>query len=124
MTKELLRIEFRYYDKPKGDWDSVHQTKKITIGIYDTLEEAIIEGNKQLDILSKNFEVRSDDKFKLKHLFGTPQRLVTNCCYRDNIQFFAKITQLKFDDLNDTITETFDALKRYKEYKVSQEQED
>lgn len=120
MTKELVTIEFRYHDKPKDDWDSVYKTKKITIGIFDTLEEAINEGNKVLNILSKTFEVRADDKFMLKFLFGSPNRLVTNTCYPTNgIQYFAKITQLKFDDLNETVIETFKAFDRYKEHKSS-----
>jgi len=75
-----------------------------------------------LIVLSKSFEVRYDDKFKLKHLFGTPQRLVTNCCYSTKgIQYFAKITSLVFDDLSETIDETFKAAKRYKEFIESEE---
>jgi hypothetical protein len=122
MTKELLTIEFRYYDKPRGNWDSEHKTKTITIGVFDTLDEAIIEGNKALDILSKKFEVRAGDKFKLKYLFNRPfhQRLVTNCCYPTNgIQFFAKIETLMFEDLTEAINVTFKAFDRYKNYKNS-----
>lgn len=120
MTKELLIIEFRYHDKPKGDWDSGYKTKTITIGIFDTLEEAIVEGNKAISILAKKFDVRPDDKFMPKFLFGNPKLLVTNTCYSTNgIQYFAKIEKLKFDDLNDTISETFNAFERYKEYKQS-----
>ncbi len=117
MNKELLVIEFRYYDKPKSEHFCGSESKTITLGIFDTLEEAITEGNKMLEILSKRFEVRYDDKFKLNHLFGSPKRLVTNTCYRDKIQFFAKIEKLKFDDLEETIDETFEAWDRYKKYK-------
>lgn len=120
MEKKLLTIEFRYIDKPKGDYDCEYKSKKITIGIYDTLDEAIIEGNKVLDILSKSFEVRSDDKFQHNWLFGRPKDLVTNTCYKDNIKFFAKIETLYFDDLNETISETFKAFERYKEFKRSE----
>jgi len=122
MTKELLTVEFRYHDAPRGEWDSECRTKEITIGIYDTLEEAIEKGNEVLNSLSYTFEVRSDDKFKLKYLFGTPQRLVTNCCYTTKgIQYFAKITQLKYEDLGNTVDETFKALERYKEHKRLEE---
>ena len=117
MTKELLTIEFRYNDQPKFDGDSSHRSKTITIGIFDTLKEAIAEGNKCIDILSKTFQVRSDDKFRMKFLFGFPCRLVTNCCYpTKGIQYFAKIEQLKFDDLNETVDETFKSLERYRNY--------
>lgn len=117
MQKELLTIEFRYHDQP-DTIDSTYRNKTITIGIFDTLEEAIEEGNKALEILSKHFQVRSDDHFCLHFLFGTPCRLVTNCCYPTNgIQYFAKITPLKFDNLSNIIKETFDAYERYKLYK-------
>lgn len=115
MQKELLTIEFRYHDQPEDVINSVCRNKIITIGIFDTLEQAIEKGNKALEILSKHFQVRSDDKFQLHDLFGSPCRLVTNCCYPTNgIQYFAKITPLKFDDLSNTIKETFEAYRRYK----------
>ena len=115
ILKELLTIEFRYHDQPEDVTNSVCRNKTITIGIFDTLEEAIEKGNKALEILSKHFQVRPDDKFQLHYLFGSPCRLVTNCCYPTNgIQYFAKITPLKFDDLSNTIKETFDAYRRYK----------
>lgn len=118
MVKELLTIEFRYHDKPKGEHDSEYKNKTITIGVFDTIEEAIIQGNRTLEILSKNFELRGNDKFKVKGLFGQPDRLVTNTCYpTKGIQYFAKIEKLKFDDLNETLKETFKAYERYKEYK-------
>lgn len=117
-NKELLTIEFRYLDRPEGEWDSGHPRKTITIGIFDTLEEAVKEGNEALKVLSEHFEIRANDCFKVHGLFGNPNRLVTNCCYpTKGISYFAKITPLKFDDLSDTIKETFDAYERYKSYK-------
>lgn len=115
-TKELLTVEFRYYDKPKGEYDSEHKTKVVTIGVFDTLDEAIIEGNKVLGILSDKFQVREGDKFQLNHLFGSPNRLVTNSCYpTKGIQYFAKIERLDFCDLNGVIGETFEAFNRHSE---------
>jgi len=118
MNKELLTIEFRYYDIPINEDFSGYTTKTITIGIYDTLDEAIKEGNKALEILSKKFEVRSNDKFQKNFLFGSPKRLVTNVSYKDKIKFFAQITKMNFDDLNETIDETFKALERFNKYKT------
>ena len=120
MTKELLTIEFRYHDTPRADWHSGHKTKTITIGVFDTLEEAVTEGNKALKILSEKFEVRANDRFKVRGLLGQPDRLVTNTCYpTKGIQYFAQITKLNYDDLGETITETFDAFKRYINYQKS-----
>ena len=119
--KELLKIEFRYLgiNRHGDDWDCKKET--ITIGIFDTLEEAINEGNKTLDLLSAYFEVRSEDRFKIKHLFGYPKRLVTNTCYPTyGIQYFATITALKFKDLTGAINE---ALESHEKYKVFRKQE-
>jgi len=106
-TKELLTIEFRY-TTCEYDVDKYH-TKIITIGIYDTIEEAIKEGNKAIDILSEKFQVRADDKFSLKYILTFPKRLVTNTCYpTKGIQYFAKITRLDFSDLSETMNKIFE----------------
>lgn len=114
MKKELLTVEFRYYSIPKSDLFSAYSTKKITIGIFDSIEDAVKEGNIIIDQLSNVFEVRSGDRFRAKGLFGSPDRLVTNTCYPTNgIQYFAKITSLSFDNLNDCIDEVFASTKNY-----------
>ena len=53
--KELLTIEFRYHDELGWEHDDGGRTKTITIGIYDTLEEAVNEGNEALKVLSEHF---------------------------------------------------------------------
>lgn len=104
MQKELLTIEFRYRKLIDGIME--YQFKTITIGVFDTLIDAIDKGNECLKSLAKSFEVRSDDHFKLKGLFGKPKRLVTNTCYpTKGVEYFAKITQLRFDDLVSKLTE-------------------
>lgn len=114
-TQEILTVEFRYMDAPQDGLDLAdHRTEVVTIGIYDTLEEAIKEGNKTLGLLSKYFEVRHDDKFKKVHLFGSPKRLVTNTCYSTKgIQYFAQIKQHKFSDLVNVVGECFDSADRW-----------
>jgi len=57
MTKELVTIEFRYRDIPKGEYDSEHKSKTITIGVFDTLEEAIVEGNKAMEVFEDYFKL-------------------------------------------------------------------
>lgn len=122
MIKELVTIEFRYYDSPECDGLSGYTERNITIGIFDNIDEAIIAGNLAIDELAINFEVRSDDKFMNNYLFGNPKRLVSNCCYPTNgIQYFAKITPLIFKDVKEMVDEAFLAYYRYKEYKEKQE---
>lgn len=120
-TKELLTVEFRHEDAPNKNGCSGYTEKTITIGIYDTLEEAIKAGNDIFGELSKQFQVRGDDKFMLNYLFGSPRRLVTNCCYpTKGVQYFAKIEQLYFDDVNTAILNAFKATDRYRDYKNKQ----
>lgn len=108
MQKELVAIEFRYSINKEEEKE--HRTRKITIGVYDSLEEAINKGNEALDYLSQHFEIR--DKFKKIHLFGNPKKLVTNTSYpTKGIQFFATITTLNFDSLDVTTNEIFNQLK-------------
>lgn len=57
MEKELLTIELSHHDLAP---------ETITIGIYDTIDEAVKEGNKALELLSRYFEVRKGDFFKTR----------------------------------------------------------
>jgi len=133
MTKELVTIEFRYRDKPKGEWDSGHPSKTITIGVFDTLDEAIVEGNKVLEILESKFDIHTfpdgrkanKEKFgKNNGCFGSANRLVTDLAYlRTPFSFFVKIEKLTYGEVETIITEVLDAGKRYKEHKLT-EQED
>lgn len=125
MSKELLRIEFRYKDKPDST-GSTHRNKFITIGIYDTLEEAVKIGNKLLtEVLIKHFHIRKDDRFSVNGFLGSPERLVTNCCYpTKGITYFAKIIKLDFDNLEDTIDNILDSAYRYIEYRSKETEDD
>lgn len=76
MQKELLEIEFRYNDRPIGSRPATSCSKTIAIGIFDTLEEAVKAGNETLKVLSEHFQVRADDRFKVRGLFGTPEDLL------------------------------------------------
>lgn len=130
MTKELLTIEFRYRDAPKNEDSSEHKNKTITIGVFDTLEEAIVEGNKILEVLEKHFKIHifpgnreaKKDRFgKNNGCFGTANRLITELAYLQTpFAFFAKIQQLKYGNVEETILEVLEATKRYKEYKLSE----
>jgi len=132
MTKELVTIEFRYRDKPKGEWDSGHPSKTITIGVFDTLDEAIVEGNKVLEILESKFDIHTfpdgrkanKEKFgKNNGCFGSANRLVTDLAYlRTPFSFFVKIEKLTYGEVETIITEVLDAGKRYKEHKLTEQE--
>lgn len=122
---EKLEIEFRYTDSNKNRDDYIIRNRFVTIGLFDTIEEAVIKGNETLKLLSnKGFEVRADDRFKVKGLFGKPDRLVSNTSYSDKVAYFAKITNLGTNSINDAIEEAFKGCIRYNEYKIKEAQEE
>ena len=129
MTKELVTIKFRYMDKPINDDFSGHETKTITIGVFDTLDEAIVQGNKALEVFEDYFKLNPNynkkDRFsKNGGCFGYPQRLITPLGYLQTpFDFYAKITQLQYGDVDKTILEVVEAGKRYKEYELKNEEE-
>lgn len=101
MTKELVTIEFRYHDKPKGEHDSNYKSKTITIGVFDTIEEAIIEGNKALELLESKFKLHAFPKgdkaakerfSKNGGCFGNAKKLVTNLAYLQTLRNSTKLT--------------------------------
>ena len=124
MTKELVTIEFRYRDIPKGEYDSEHKSKTITIGVFDTLEEAIVEGNKAMEVFEDYFKLnphynRKERFSKNGGCFGYPHRLITALGYLQSpFEFYAKIEKLTYADVDQTIIEVVEAGKRYKEYKT------
>ena len=126
MQKELLEIEFRYNDRPIGSRPVFPFRYPFLAAAQEVdLVKPVKAGNETLKVLSEHFQVRADDRFKVRGLFGTPDRLVTNCCYTTKgIAYFAKITPLKFDDLSETIAETFKAYDRYRQYRREQENDE
>jgi hypothetical protein len=118
MTKELVTIEFRYRDKPKNEHFSGRETKTITIGVFDTFDEAIIEGNKALEIFEKKFELNSawnrKERFsKNGGCFGSANRLISELAYlRTPFSFFAKITTLHYNEVEESINGVLEAIKR------------
>lgn len=126
-TKHFVSVEFRYNDTPSYLDGSQFTTKTIGVGIFDTIDEAVKKGNDAIKVLAKHFEVRHEDQFYMKGIFGIPDTLVTNCCYPTRgIQYFAKIEKIEFDCLEETIKECFKAADRLMAWrkKESEKEED
>lgn len=115
--QEMLTVEFSYLDFPPN-CDSIHRLKRtITIGVYDTIEEAVQAGNEVLEKMSKHFYLRRSDKFKVDGIGGRPDRSVYNGYNpTKGVEFHARITRIDHTDLEDTITEIWKAYDRYKNY--------
>mgnify|MGYP003427497216 FL=1 len=111
-NKELLTVEFRYDDVNVMKSEVDYKNRTVTIGIYDSFDEAITEGNKALDKLYAFIKFDSSDRFVKNHLWGTPRRLV--CSHRYDV--FVKITQLKFEDIELFAAEVRNSSRRVYEF--------
>lgn len=120
MEKFIVKIEFRYYDFYDGGTHC--PSKEITLGIFDTRDEANEVGNKALEVFEKRFELNpywNGKKYRFSNkggCFGSPFDLATET-YLNKVPFafFASVRKLEFKDVDETITEVLEAVKRYAE---------
>ena len=132
MEKYLVTIEFRYSDAPVSEDRSTSQNKIVTIGVYDTFDDACLNGNSLLEKLESLFSIHrfpngsaaKKDRFsKNGGCFGSKNTLVTNLAYlKTPFDFFAKITTLKHTPIDEAIEDVLASVSRYRKYKVSTEQ--
>lgn len=124
-TQYLTTIEFRYNDAPKYDiGDGVqHLTKTITLGVFETITEANTAGNKVLESLESKFNLNPN--YNRKQRLGGDKftkNLISNLGYiQTPFTFYLKITELKYDDVEEVITNVLAANKRYKEFKTTEQ---
>lgn len=112
--KELLTVEFRYHVIPKSEYASDFISKTVTIGVYDTLDDAVKEGNIVLEKLSSRFKFF--ESFDTHNgVFGSATRLVCDC-FNGYPQVFCNITQLKYDDICKVMNEAFDSEDKYRKW--------
>jgi len=125
MKKYLVTIEFRYAKLPKSERDSCHASQNITIGVYDSFDEAILNGNDLLINLENKFDLHvfpnGRGVAKRKRFsenggpFGSKNILVTNLAYlRTPFDFCAKITTLDYlaiDNVIDSVVKSTEGVK-------------
>lgn len=119
-VKYLVDLELRYTDKPKDHNDYPdHVSKTITVGIYDTYEEAVQAGNVML-------EAELESKFPLNKNWNKKSRFgetYTKCLISDlaylttPFSFFAHIKKLRISSVGEAIEEAVNAQGRYEEWK-------
>lgn len=126
MEKYLVRIKFRYSDAPETEDGYTSKDKIVTIGVYDTFEDACQNGNNLLEVLESKFELHqfpdgskaSKERFsKNGGAFGGKNNLVSNLAYlKTPFDFYAKIETLKYNPIDEVIDEVVISSKRYKDY--------
>lgn len=128
MEKYLVRIEFRYSDAPETEDGYTSKIKEVTMGVYDTFEEACQSGNNLLEFLESKFKLHQfpdgrkapKERFsKNGGCFGGKKTLVTNLAYLNtHFEFYAKIETLKYNPIDEAIEDVVSAVKRYIRYKL------
>lgn len=134
MEKYLVTIEFRYSKAPTSEWQSTHGNKKVTIGVYDTFDDACLNGNDLLEKLESKFDLHtfpSGIKAKRKRFsknggcFGSKNTLVTQLAYlKTPFEFYASITTLRHSPIDESIDEVVESVKKYREYKLKLQEEE
>lgn len=130
MEKFLLTIRFQYDDEPDSI-DSTCREKTITLGVFDTRDEANIEGNKALEIFEKHFSLNPYWKGRIERFsnkggcFGYPSDLVSQS-YLNKVPFtfYAEIEKLIYKDVEETILEVLDARKRFVKFKKNEDRDE
>lgn len=128
MEKYLVKIEFRYSDAPETEDGSTSRNKMVTIGVYDTFEDACLNGNNMLKTLESKFELHQfpDGSKALKKrfsknggCFGSKNTLISNLAYlKTPFEFYAKIETLKYTPIDEAIKDVVISSKRYRNYKI------
>ena len=113
MEKYLVSVEFRYTGKPDQFNDNFY-TKTLTLGVFESFDEAIENGNKFLEKLELSFIcIGNKSRFgKNNGPFRSKTTLVTDMGYlKTPFDFFAKITTLHFADQSDFVASILSQIK-------------
>lgn len=115
IRKFLVTIEFRYTDIV--DNDTRYKIKVLTIGVYDCFNDACLNGNNILEVMENKFELHTfpDGTKANKERLSKKNQLIANLAYlKTPFQFYLKITELKYDEIEQTIDEVLSATERYR----------
>ena len=129
MNKFLVRFEFNYHYVRTSNSESGNKSKRITIGVYDTFDEAAKHGNEVLEYLEKHFLLNPNCDTKVRFskdggCFGFPKDLISNVGYlRTPFYFCGTIKCLVYEDFRETILNIKESEEEYNNYPEQQEEE-
>lgn len=118
--KYSVDLELRYVDAPSDCDERAKQVSKtITIGIYDTYEEAVKAGNYMLETeLESRFPLNKN--WNKTNRFGETytKYLISDLAYLTTpFSFFAHINRLQLSPVSEAIEAALSAENRYLEWK-------
>lgn len=114
----LVQIEFRYTDFKNGERE--HNSKTVTIGVYEAAQEAYNAGNAVLELLETQFKLNQNYNRKERlsangGWVGGPKHLITNLGYlKTPFEFYLQVTKLKYDDIQTVTTQVLEAVERFR----------
>lgn len=121
MHKYLVQIEFRY-KALREDMSDTQRGKMVTIGVYDTFLQACEAGNELMSKLESRFKLKvyydgqiaNRERFSENGgAFRTKRDSISSIGYLQTpFEFFAKITQLQFDDVDAVIDEVMGEVRK------------
>ena len=114
MEKYLVAVEFRYNGKPDKIGCTTY-SKTLTIGVYNSFDDAIEDGNKFLEYMETIFPLRHSKKDRFGRnngSFGDKTTLISELGYlKTPFAFYAKITTLNFADKGEFIAGILSEIK-------------
>ena len=120
MNKYLVTIEFRYSEVINDE--PSYKTKILTIGVYNSFENACLNGNNVLKLMENKFKLHEfpDGRKADKERLNKKNNLIIDLDYlKTPFQFFLKITELKYDEIETVIEYVLKSCERYKNFKNS-----
>ena len=121
----LVTFEFRYHIVPTYEpYERESETKKVTIGVYDSFEEACEKGNNHLIYLESLYKLNPNWNVKERFskrggCFGSPKTLISNLAYLQTpFTFYGKIITLDMSPFTDVLSSVINKTNRYQQFKL------
>jgi len=116
----LLTFEFRYSDAPNS-YGGTSDSKTLTLGVFDNLQEAYSVGNKKLEFLESKFSLNK--AWNRKDRLNDNKHLISELVYLETpFWFLLIITTLNYYSFEEEFNKVLLARKRYDSYKKENEE--
>lgn len=124
MPRHIATVEFRYHKKPRSGTFADYVSKKITLGIYDSRDDAIRDVNKLLPLFEERFPLNPNYRIKRRFSqdsfrFGRTAIQDSSDWIRTPFDLYIVIDPLCEDSLADTLDTAIADVKEYQQWRDS-----